>query len=106
MSRDDLLHDYRFLRLGDLLSLTFCNGWPEPQADAFGYRIRFDGARLTVSPDPFGGDEVPLEIGARTLPNRRYHSTDDAARAWETATTVDVRESLRAASGDAPSLRT
>src|SRR5262245_5664700 len=52
---DDLQQDYRFLRLGDLLSLTFCNAWPEPQADAFGYRIRFDGTRLSVSPDPFGG---------------------------------------------------
>ena len=90
-SIDDLHHDYRFLRLGDLLSLTFCNAWPEPQADAFGYRIRFDGTRLTVAPDPFGGHEIPLEITARHLPNRRYESTDDAARAWEAAAMVDVR---------------
>ena len=89
-SLDDLHHDYRCLRLGDLLSLTFCNAWPEPQADAFGYRIRFDGTRLTVSPDPFGGHEIPLEITARTLPKRRYESAEDAAREWDAAPLVDV----------------
>ena len=94
-SIDDLHHDYRFLRLGDLLSLTFCNAWPEPQADAFGYRIRFDGTRLTVSPDPFGGDEIPLEITARTLPKRPYESADDAAREWEAATIVDAARRRR-----------
>jgi Protein of unknown function (DUF3891) len=107
VSREDLLHDYRFLRLGDLLSLTFCNAWPEPQADAFGYRIRFDGARLSVLPDPFGGRPIPLEIPARRLPNRRYESSEDAAKAWQAAATMEVGGvAAGMASAAAPSPRT
>jgi hypothetical protein len=82
---DVLQQDYRFLRLGDLLSLTFCNAWPEPQADAFGYRLRFDGTRLSVTPDPFAGREVAMEITARRLPRRTFSSAADAAQAWESA---------------------
>jgi hypothetical protein len=90
VNREGLLHDYQFLRLGDLLSLTFCNAWSEPQADAFSYRIRFDGTRLSVSPDPFAGREIPLEITARRLPTRPYTSPADAAQAWQTAALVKV----------------
>jgi hypothetical protein len=64
---DDLLRDYLFLRIGDLMSLTFCNAWTEPDADGWAYRVRLDGSRLLVSPDPFAGRSIPIEITARTL---------------------------------------
>ena len=103
-----LLHDYRFLRLGDLLSLTFCNGWPEPQADAFGYRIRFDGARLTVSPDPSAGGFMrfrwrSVHARCRIAVTTRQTMPHAHGRQQRRSTCA---ESLRAASGDARSLRT
>lgn len=60
-----LLADYFFVRMGDLLSLTFCNAWSEAP-DELGYAIRGEGARLTVMPDPFDGREIPIAVPART----------------------------------------
>lgn len=87
---DDLNRDYTFVRIGDLISLTFCNAWQRPQADAFGYEIHFDGTRLTIAPDPFRGAEIPVEIAARELPNRVYTSAEDAEQAWRSASVLSV----------------
>jgi len=67
-----LAQDYLFVRVGDLLSLTFCNGWTSEQRDdsGSGYSTRLEGDRLLVTPDPFGGNEVTLEVEARELPER------------------------------------
>lgn len=66
---EEFLRDYIFLRIGDLLSLMFCNAWSEPQAqdDMLGYTARLDGSRLLISPDPFDGRSVALEVAARAL---------------------------------------
>ena len=68
---DTLLDDYRLVRLGDLLSLTFCNRWSD-RRDALGYGMFCDGTRVVVTPDPFGGEAIPIEITARTVPHRRF----------------------------------
>lgn len=80
----DLLADYEYVRLGDLLSLAFCNDWRDEQVHG-DCRIRFDGRRLTVSPDLFGGQEVAIEVPARILPNRPFASAADARQAFEEA---------------------
>lgn len=80
----DLDRDYFFVRMGDLLSLMFCAGWTE--AKGYGsYEVGWDGARLTVSPDPFAGREVPLAVTARRLPDRRFTSATDAAAEYGAA---------------------
>jgi hypothetical protein len=84
---DHVSRDYFFVRMGDLLSLVFCNGWREPHHES-AYEARFDGERLHVIPDPFGGQEVPLEIAARRLPNRPFHTRRDAAAALAAAPLV------------------
>jgi hypothetical protein len=91
---DDLLRDYRFVRAGDLASLAFCNGWTDDQTDASGYIIRMDEERLLVTPDPFAGLELPIEIAARKLPQRSFESADDAARAYQSAPIVTVSGSV------------
>jgi hypothetical protein len=73
---EDLLAEYPFVRLGDLISLTFCAGWTEPQR--YGdWTVRLAGTRVVVTPDPFGEAEIPIEITAREIPKRPYRS--DAA---------------------------
>lgn len=90
VSLDDLRRDYTFLRLGDLLSLAFCNGWTDAQ-EVFGCRIAGDGGEIVqVTPDPFAGGGVSLEIEARVLPNRVYASDDDLAAAWRDAPTTTL----------------
>jgi len=92
-----LLRDYFFVRAGDLASLTFCNGWTDVQTDDAGYAIRLDGTRLTITPDPFEGREVALEVTARELPNRPFRSASEAERAFTAAREVVVKG---VASGD------
>jgi hypothetical protein len=65
-SRDELLGDYLFLRIGDLASLTFCTA-ANMQVGEFGYTVRLDGDCLTIDPDPFEGADVPLQVSGRDL---------------------------------------
>jgi hypothetical protein len=63
---DDLPADYAFLRLGDLISLAFCTGSTDVQT--FGvWTVQLSGARVAVTPDPFGGATIPVAISARMI---------------------------------------
>ena len=80
-----LLADYRWLRTGDILSLCFCNGWTDVQHDERGGSARLAGDRLVLTPDPFGGGEVPLAVPSRQLPAAPFASADAAAAAYARA---------------------
>ena len=92
ISAADLLEDYFFLRIGDLASLTFCNGWTDAQQDdsGSGYTVRLAGGRLTIAPDPFEGREVPLQIAALELPNRAFRSGEEMREAFAAAVNVEI----------------
>ena len=66
---DVMLQDYVFLRMGDLISLTFCNAWTAEQKDdtGSGYACRLEGDRVIVTPDPFAGAEIAIAVQARDL---------------------------------------
>ena len=81
-SMDELLRDYRFVRIGDLISLVFCNAWTEPQTEGE-FTIRLDGDRVVVSPDPFEGRQVLVEVRAVELPDRPFASPTEANRAFD-----------------------
>ena len=80
-----LLADYRWLRTGDILSLAFCNGWTDVQHDERGGTARLIGDRLVLTPDPFGGAEVPLAVIAREVSAAPFASADAAAAAYARA---------------------
>ena len=86
---DDLAADYRFVRTGDLLSLTFCNGWSAPLA-GIGYDAILRGITLEITPDPFAGVRIPLSVPARALPIRSYQSETELREALERAPVVLV----------------
>lgn len=87
---DDLIADYFFVRMGDLLSLTFCNAWAEAP-DELAYAITCEGERLHVVPDPFEGEELPIEVPARQLRAIAFAGDSDAARAFESACVLPYR---------------
>lgn len=64
--QDGLFSDYLFLRLGDLASLTFCTA-AEMQVAEFDYTVRLEGETLIITPDPFEGAEVALQVSGRDL---------------------------------------
>ena len=76
-----LVRDYVYLRLGDLLSLTFCTRAAEP-VTLGPWTIRLDGARLHVSPNPFVMD-VTFAIEAREIPDVPYRTNEALAAAMD-----------------------
>jgi hypothetical protein len=72
----DLLNDYVFLRLADLISLSFCMA-SRDELRFDGWAVRLSGARVIVTPDAFGGAEIPVEVRMTEIRNTRYGS--DAA---------------------------
>lgn len=72
----DLEADYHFVRLADLISLTFCTGWTDEMSIG-PWRVRGHAERVIVSPDAFAGRTVAFEVPARIIPVRDYHSDAD-----------------------------
>jgi hypothetical protein len=88
-SDTQLRHDYAFVRIGDLISLIFCNEWDEEQSfDRWKFRREAD--RVIVTPDPFAGREIPLAVNARELPNGSYTSNEQLHEALRGAPWVTV----------------
>ena len=79
-----LAPDYVFVQTADQLSLIFCNGWRTPFARIGGRTILRD-ATLEMSPDPFAGGRVPLQVPARRLPAGPYASSRELRSAYAAA---------------------
>jgi uncharacterized protein (DUF433 family) len=87
---DDLVDDYPFLRLGDLISLAFCTGSTDEQR--FGdWTVQLTGSRVVVTPDVFGGEEIPFEVEAKTIRNRPYRTDAELRDALSEATVTTRR---------------
>jgi hypothetical protein len=75
--------DYAFLRLGDLISLSFCTG--STVAEPYDrWTVRGDGHVVRVTPEEFDR-AVPIAVSARRLPSRRFTSDDDLRRVYADA---------------------
>jgi hypothetical protein len=87
---DELVSDYEFVRLADLISLVFCMAIS--QAQQFGHwTVQFAGDRVVVTPDPFGNLTIPIEVSARALRDHPFRSDDDLRAAVMAAEHVTVR---------------
>lgn len=97
-SFEELDADYGFVRLGDLISLAFCAGWADEQRFR-DWRVRLTGATVVVSPDPFGGDTIPLSISARELAGLRYRDDAELRAALSEAAIVTLRGAVAGGPG-------
>ena len=79
-----------FVRLGDLISLTFCTAWTDEQRFG-GWTVQLSGTRVAVSPDAFGGPEIPIEIRAREIRNTPFRSDAELRDALNEADTKRLR---------------
>ncbi len=91
VSLDELLHDYTFVRAGDLASLAFCNNWTEVDSDGCGYAMRLKETSLFIIPDPFGARTVEIEIDAREIAHQSFDSAVDAQRVVASAPVVTLK---------------
>jgi len=69
----DLATDYPYVRLADLISLTFCVGWTEPQHFQ-DYTVSRSASRITVTPEIFAGKTIPLAVPTIEILNQPYSS--------------------------------
>ncbi len=70
----EVLRAYAYVRVGDLISLTFCNAWTDAQAYAdWTVRLTADD-RVTVSPWRFDRGEFAIAVQSRTLPASPFRS--------------------------------
>ena len=91
---DTLLADYRFVFLGDLISLVFCCEWSE----VFRYErytIARRGSTVHVAPDSVRGQSIELTVSARRLPARSYASDGDLRAAFDQAPAVSLQGTVR-----------
>ena len=93
---DELIADYAFLRLGDLISLAFCDREREPLRHGE-WTVRLAGSRVVVTPDAFGGAVVPFEIAAREVRGGPFRSDADLRAALAEAAAVTLRGEVAAA---------
>ena len=90
MPLDDLATDYPFVRLADLISLTFCTGWRDQQR--FGdWTVQLSDTRVVVTPDAFGGTEIPIEINAREIRDQPFRSDEELRNALRNAKATTLR---------------
>jgi hypothetical protein len=75
-SLEELQADYRFLGFGDLISLTFCNGWSDAQ-QFDGWSVRLSGSEVLVLPDFFNGRSIPIAIAVKEIRRRTFRSDAD-----------------------------
>jgi hypothetical protein len=90
LSLDELVSDYAFVRLGDLISLTFCTGW----TDEYRFKdwtVRLSGSRVVVTPDVFGGATIAMAIEARVIRSQPFRSDAELRDAFGNATTTTLR---------------
>jgi hypothetical protein len=102
-SSQQLEEDYPFVRIGDLISLVFCNQWQ--QETYRDWMFRLDGDRVLVTPDlsdgasakadGFGGADVPIEITAIELDDRPFASDAELRNAMQRAPRISLRGVVR-----------
>jgi uncharacterized protein DUF3891 len=76
LTSTELISDYVYVRLADLISLLFCMAASQPQ-HVGDWSVQLTGDRVVVTPDPFGGQSIPIEIRAREIPDRTFESDDE-----------------------------
>lgn len=92
-SLDEVAADYPYVRLGDLISLTFCTY--SNDLSQFGeFSVTRDGDDVTVAPDLFGGSRVEFEVEARRLSRSSFGSDAELQRAYADAAHVMLRGSV------------
>lgn len=87
--------DYVFLRLADLISLCFCTGSPDEQRIGH-WSVQLAGASVLVSPDPFAGRAITMEISAVKIQLEGVRSSADLREALARGEQVILRGTAQA----------
>jgi len=95
VARDHLPADYVYLRLGDLISLCFCTGSADEQRIG-DWSVQWTDPVVLVSPDPFGGREIQMDITAHRVRLEKVGSASELAAEINRGEAVVVSGSVMA----------
>jgi hypothetical protein len=95
VAASELDADYVYLRLADLISLCFCTGSPAEQRIAE-WSVQWIDPAVLVSPDPFDGREIQMEITATRVRLDDLRSSRELRDQLEGAETVVLSGSVKA----------
>jgi hypothetical protein len=84
----DLESDYHFVRIGDLISLIFCNQWDDERYGSWTFRR--DNDRVVVTPYAFQRPEIFISVAARELPDRSFAFDEELQRTMKAAPAVTL----------------
>jgi hypothetical protein len=96
---DALQREYLFVRAGDLISLTFCNGWQAGQTIDGRYVVRLHADHIIVTPDPFAGRIIPIVITAVEMPATPFSNATEAQETFRRGRRVLVAGTVRGGDG-------
>ena len=94
----ELLSDYPYVRLADLVSLAFCTRAAESQRVGE-WTVRFADPAVLVDPYPFAEPDLPIAITARRIQRRTFASTTELRTVLAAAPTVTLGGKLAPGSG-------
>jgi hypothetical protein len=92
-AREVFQRQYRCVQLADAFSLQFCGGWSD--VSSLEYQAIMRGNDLLISPDPFDGATVPLQVLGRRIAARRYHDDGELRHAIAAVTPEVITGSAR-----------
>jgi hypothetical protein len=86
----ELASDYVYVRLGDLISLAFCNRWTD--ALTFDrWTVQLIGDCVRVTPDAFDDHDIAIAVPARPVPDVLFASDEALRQALAASPLVWVR---------------
>ena len=88
-ARETFQRQYRCVQLADAFSLQFCGGWTD-NSSTLEYQAVMRGDALLISPDPFDGATIPLQVLGRRIAAQRYKSDGDVRAAVAAAPVLVV----------------
>jgi hypothetical protein len=89
----ELVEDYPYVRLADLVSLAFCTRTAEVQRIGE-WTVSFSDPAVLVDPYPFVEPEIPIAIAARRIEGRTFASNVELRTALAAAPAVTLRGKL------------
>lgn len=95
VARDQLPADYVYLRLGDLISLCFCTARPDEQRIG-DWSVQWTDPVVLVSPDPFRGREIQMDVTANRVRLERVGSASELAAEINRGEAVVVSGTVKA----------
>jgi hypothetical protein len=102
LALDELRREYLFVRAGDLISLTFCNGWQDQQTIDDRYVVRLHGDDIIVTPDPFAGRIIRIVIAAVEMRGTPFSTAAEAQETFRRGRRVQLMGTVRGGDGSTP----